>query len=70
MRKRFGLASLLAVFLLIFSGSGALSTYSTPAATASPCVTACADQMTLCIQSGAPVGYCFGQYHKCENKCD
>lgn len=68
MRKKFVSASILAVILLVLSGSGVRSTYSAPK-TVTPCQAACETQMYFCIASGRPSGRCLGQYHACHNKC-
>ena len=71
MRKTFASASILAVILLVLSGSGAPRTYSAPSAlVTNPCQRACEVALTECATSGgAPFGYCWGQYLKCHNQC-
>jgi hypothetical protein len=69
MRKKFALASILAVLLLVLSGSGARSTYSAATMPPDACGSACVEQLYQCIASGQPQGRCLGQYHKCFGQC-
>ena len=71
MKKKFASASILAVILLVLSGSGVRSTYSATSVTivSDACKSACVDQLYACLGSGQNRGRCLGQYHSCENKC-
>ena len=71
MRKKFVSASILAVVLLVLSGSGVRSTYSAASTTVTSdaCVSECVDQLYACLASGQGRGRCHGNYHSCENKC-
>jgi len=70
MRKKFVGASVLAVVLLVLSGSSVHSTYSaTTTVTPFGCHEACVYQLNVCMGSGQPRGRCLGQYHSCNNKC-
>ena len=70
MRKKFFSASILAVILLVLSGSGVRSTYSAASMIApDACQSACVDEMSACIASGQPQKRCLGQYHQCNNQC-